>query len=102
VGEVCAGIENRNTSLVAPESWRPFNKVSLILLARGVAGGAETKSKGASAVKLLRPLKLIRKGFTLPGSIWREDNPVAISGQSNFRAFPVQICAHLCKTRLAC
>ena len=72
--------------------------MSLILLVRDVAGGAKTKSKGASAVKLLRPLKLIRKGFTLPGSIWREDNPVAISRQSNFCSLSVQICADVCKT----
>jgi hypothetical protein len=32
-------------------------------------GLRDVKNKGASAVKLLRPLKLIRKVFTLPGSI---------------------------------
>ncbi len=100
VGEVCAGIGNGNTSLIASGKSAAV-QLSVLDLYWCEAWQAERnpKSKGASAVKLLRPLKLIRKGFTLPGSIWREDNPVAISGQSNFRALPVQICA-LCAKRV--
>src|SRR5690242_16601527 len=50
------------------------------------------KNKGASAVKLLRPIKLIRKVFTLPGSTWREDNPRPDGRQLNSRCVPVTIC----------
>src|SRR5258706_772115 len=50
------------------------------------------KNKGASAVKLLRTLKLSRKVFRLPGSIWREDNLAVHRRQSNSRSIPVQIC----------
>jgi hypothetical protein len=49
-----------------------------------------TKIKGASAVKPLRPLKLNRKVFTLPGSIWREDNPVVHRRQSNSHCIAVK------------
>ncbi|MCU1240453.1 MAG: hypothetical protein JWO71_1179 [Candidatus Acidoferrum typicum] len=60
-------------------------------------GMSRTKSKGASAVKLLRPLKLSRKVFRLPGSIWREDNPAVPRRQPNSHSMPVKICGQVCK-----
>jgi hypothetical protein len=62
-------------------------------------GARPQKSKGASAVKLLRPLKLSRKVFRLPGSIWGEDNPAVARRQSNSYSILVQICGQVCKIR---
>ena len=58
------------------------------------------KLKGASAVKLLRPLELNRKVLTLPGSICREHNPVVHRRQSNSRFIPVKICGGCASERL--
>ena len=57
------------------------------------------KNKGASAVKPLRPLRLSRKVFRLPGSTWREDSVWRLRGQSDSRCIPVKICGRLCKSR---
>ena len=55
------------------------------------------QSRGAATVKFAAPSKLIRKVLKLPGSIWREDNPVVQCRQSDSRCEPVTICEGLCK-----
>jgi hypothetical protein len=64
---------------------------------RSASDSASAKNKGASAVTLLRPLKLSRKVFRLPGSIWGEDNPVVHGRQSGSYANAVQNCGQVCK-----
>ncbi len=102
---VCSDIGNGNTSLIALGKSAALQQPvhDFIGARRGRRGEIQRvkpKSTGASAVKLLRPLKLSRKVFTLPGSICGEDNPLSYHRQPNSRPIPVQICADMCKTRL--
>jgi len=60
---------------------------------------ATKKIRAHQPLGFLRPLKLSRKVFRLPGSIWREDKAAVLYSQRDSSSIPVKICRQVCKIR---